>query len=313
MSSLTRRDLLGQALLAGAGATVVGSLAPRALAAGLNPPELDPAFLGGQIIKAQSSGALTVLDHEDRPRPARLTGGSRSIWKSGAFGAASLDTGDCIYATGELESDGVFNIDRVWVAIDSFAATVVDATSSGLTLDARGQTREAHLSAITEIQDGGGRFVRGGTSKLKAGDFAHVVGYHDRSSGEFVASRVWQAFDGVTASGEIGPVQGRARTVDAPDGPLVTCPYTWKGLATFFCCGNVSGCGYSCGSSGNGWCTTQSCHSYNHQMAWKYVYEGTRTCNASCGNCCDNTLDIVQCGEVGHLLRSRAPFQSMSV
>ncbi len=296
----TRREVIGQALLAGAGATIAGALpSGTALAAADGGPDspFDPSFLSGQIISMQSSGRLTVLEDEDRVRSAQLRGGS-GIWKQAAWGG-DPGLGDCLYATGVLGRDGVFGIDQMWIAIGTFLAKAVDVQDGLVTLDTDGQTIESRIIARTQIQDRQGRLTNARpTSLLRDGDYMQVVGFSDPKTGAFTASLIYPLVSDNAASAlELQPTKGMPRTISGPNGPLIQCPLTWYGLATFFCCGGVNGCNYNkCGGSGGGWCVNQTCRSYNHQMAWKNVSEPGNTCNATCFSCCDTTMSQFACG-----------------
>src|ERR671933_2657325 len=120
MPAYTRRELLGRALLAGAGASVVGSLAPEDVrgAGSAGPTAPDPLFLAGQVVTLKSSGLLTVIDEGGRPRAAQLSSESQ-VWKRAAWGLDPLARGDCIYASGALAPDGVFGVSKIWVGIDN--------------------------------------------------------------------------------------------------------------------------------------------------------------------------------------------------
>jgi hypothetical protein len=206
-----------------------------------------------------------------------------------------------------LGRDGVFGIDRTWIAIESIPATVSQVEGQTLNLDTKGRTIEANVIGRTEIQDKTGRFVAGApASSLRVGDQVYVIGFNGGSSGTFTASRIFRARGDVSPTAlEREPTKGMPRTVTGPDGPLVLCPLTWHGLASFFCCGGVN----SCSGSGGAWCSSPQCFSYNHRMAWKNVKDGGRTCNATCGDCCDTTLSQFNCGTNANLAN---PCNSMS-
>src|SRR5438105_11913615 len=140
----TRRELIGRALLAGAGATIAGALpSGTALATADSGPDsaFDPSFLSGQIVSMRSGGRLTIVEAEDRIRAAQLRGGTQ-IWKRAVWGG-QLDVGDCLYATGVLGSDGIFGIDRMWIGIESVVAKALDVHDWSLILDVGGQTIES--------------------------------------------------------------------------------------------------------------------------------------------------------------------------
>jgi hypothetical protein len=304
MQSYTRRELIGRALAAGAGATVLGTLeTASALGAVAGNAGPDPRFLAGQLLTMKGSGSLVFADYDGAIRKAAIGSGSQ-IWRGGDWAAEPLALGDCVYARGLLGSDGVFAIDKLWVAIASDLTTVLEASGAGVTLNgARWGTFDAQITPHTEFIGEDSALVRGVPSGgLAPNDGVQVVGFFTRD-GKFTASRVIKFDPNVQLSGsEFGPTVGEPQLVSTPEGPLTLCPYTWNGLSTFFCCGNVSGCNYSCGSSADGWCGGQSgcqnhCRSDGHYAAWKYIYCGSTNKTASCGDCCDTTLASVPCGQ----------------
>jgi hypothetical protein len=305
MLSYTRRELIGKALIAGAGATVLGDLeaAPGAAAVSIDGPVLDPHFLAGQLVTMTSRDELAFLDYDGRLRRARFGGESR-VWKGGDWDTQHLATGDCVYATGLLGPAGVFELDKVWVAIDTVIGTVVDVSANSVILDGPNGPVEAQLTSETEFIGQDGKHARGvPVGGIRPLDDLLLVGFHTRD-GLFTASRLIELDPNVDPSAaEIGPIIGEPRLVPTPAGPRTLCPYTWNGLSSFFCCGNVSGCTYTCGSSNDGWCGGQSgcqnhCRSDGHYAAWKSIYCGSNSTSAACGNCCDNTLTQVPCGQV---------------
>jgi hypothetical protein len=300
MPPYTRRELLGRALLAGAGASVVGSLAPEDLrgADPAGPTAPDPLFLAGQVVTLKSGGLLTVIDEGGRPRAAQLSSESQ-VWKRAAWGLDPLARGDCIYASGVLAPDGVFGVSKIWVGIDNVYGTVRDRAPGLLLLDVAGKHVEAAIVDRTQVQTRDGNFVGGDGHSPEIGALIQVIGFHD-GPGRFTASRIWPLDpNGTLSTIEQEPIVGTPQQV----GPLILCPTTWKGLTSFFCCGtNGNVCGWNCTNAGPPWCTNQTCSNTGHYMAWKNIAQGsTRFCNAQCGNCCDNTLSQVQCGTTGHL------------
>jgi hypothetical protein len=300
MRSYTRRKLLSHALLAGAGATVVGSLAPEDAAADLKeaPGAPDPGFLAGQIATIKSNGLVTVIDEDGRPRAAQL-GAQSLVWKRAAWGLDPLARGDCIYASGALAADGIFGVDQIWVGIENVYGIVRDRTPGLLLLDIGGRDVEIAVIARTETQTPSGGFAKGPAASPPIGAAVQVIGFHG-GPGVFTASSVWLLDQNESLSAiEQTPITGSPAQV----GPLILCPTTWKGLASYFCCGtNGNACGWNCTNAGPPWCTNQTCTSAGHYMAWKNIAQGSsRACNAACGNCCDSTLSQVQCGTTGHL------------
>jgi hypothetical protein len=123
---------------------------------------------------------------------------------------------------------------------------------------------------------------------MKAGDDLVVIAFRDTTTGDLIAHRMEasEAFGQGAVSPEPSPVAGTMHTSGRrpQDHGLVAhaathFPIARQGNASWFCCGNVSGCG-QCGSSGGGYCS--GCRSDAQHMAWPLV----SSCTAPCVGCC---------------------------
>ncbi len=87
MPTLTRRQLLGSAILAGAGATVVQELGLFDPARAATNPDADPNFLTGRVVQFDSgTGVFQVVDLDLQVRTAQLTSASQ-VWCDNDNGA----------------------------------------------------------------------------------------------------------------------------------------------------------------------------------------------------------------------------------
>jgi hypothetical protein len=276
VDTLSRREFLSRALLAGAGAVFVAPASARASAVPQDPDsfDTDPGFLAGQVVDIATSGDLAILDLDSKVRLARL-GTDSGVWKLGQWSLQPPSIGDCLYVRGELAADAILYVRRAWANIDSLAGETLEVTSSGATVRSRDDS-ELHLAVTDEtelIVPGVG--VRPSLSDLHEGDLVQVIAYHQAD--EIVATRIFvapQDFAGTAAAGSVGDAESLQ--------VAATC--IRKGLTTWFCCGNVSGCGRCSGSSGPGACTgTGGCRSDRLHMAWPKLGTG---CGPFCSNCC---------------------------
>lgn len=300
-AGLTRREVVAKALLAGAGATIVGALPKQASAAPAAVPgdRFDPKFLSGQVLATHETGELVVMEGDDRIRSARMAA-QTDTWKSGDWGLAPLTAGDCIYATGVLGVDDVFAVERAWVGLRTFPGKVRAIEDYAMTVElSGGREVEALITPRTMVQAPTGRLARGMSPRgvFAVEDQAYLVGYVTNE--RFTVTTAYQVLrEGSPSPSERGPVKGSPTVIDGVDGPQTVCPLTWKGVATLFCCGGVSGCGscnyhYCCGSSNQGLCNpAYPCYSYNHSMAWPHV----GSCDAACESCCGNVMQFA-CGK----------------
>ncbi len=308
----SRRQFLGRALAAGAGATVlepfvVGDPDARAVPAGTlyNTPNVDsdPNFLLGRVVDTGSGGTIAVLDpqgcsHVTLAKPD--SGGT--TWKLGVLNALPVVSGDVIYARGTPGSDGVFAFNRLWANIDNFRAEVIAVGASSLSLLElkTGQALTVNVGNVTKTILPDGTQQMGSVSGVQVGDPLQIVSAGDNASGERWATEITSlnALDSVIAQdqathSELSPAS--SQRVATPDQPCCGCQ-TYHGVTSWFCCGSTcsqcAACGATCdcgsatsccgcGSTGacSGCC---SCYSGLNAIAWPLIYE----CNGSgCGNC----------------------------
>jgi hypothetical protein len=261
MTGMSRRRFLTETALTAAGSTLIGSVASglvrpaKAVAAAA--AGADPNFIAGQVVGQTGPDAFTVRDIDSEIRTIYLTGAS-SVWKEGQWDETSLSEGDCLYATGESEADGTLNIERLWANINSFAAEVVGAGRGQVMVRTpAGKVRPTGVIGLTEVLTPRG-VAKGNASALQPGTFVQVIEFRDPATGNQTASRLIS----LTAdTADLPPVDAGATS----DGTKV-------GLATWFCCGDVSGCGAECGSSGGGACV--NCKSNEKQLAWPELTTG---------------------------------------
>ncbi len=171
MDRLSRRSFLGQALVAGVGATIyrphvaIASPAGTTLA-GASDPDFDPGFIAGKIIDV-TKDVVSVLDYDDQLRSAHLTPTSE-IWKKGVVGVFPPSVGDCVYARGLPGPDGSVDIDYLWVDIVSVATEVlaVNVTSFEIRLPS-GEVAAVLVTPSTQVETPDGEWVTGGVDGLK--------------------------------------------------------------------------------------------------------------------------------------------------
>jgi hypothetical protein len=277
MSSVSRRKFLGEALLAGAGATLLRPFGPgeNALAGTGDGEEsaVDPNFVAGQVVGADGD-RIFVRNADDEVREVELTSSS-GVWKRAQWNAEPVSVDDCIYVRGELDGNGVLVADRLWANIASFSGEVHDARRTSLTLQMpSGERRNTRVIGRTEVEDRRGGFERGSASHLRPGDVVQVVEFNEPGNQDYTASRVLL-------------MSGDASTTVVDDEDIVEIDFatnqcTYKGLTTWFCCGNVGGCG-RCGSTSSSGGACGDCRSDRNHMAWPKLGTG---CGPFCGNCC---------------------------
>jgi hypothetical protein len=97
MRQLTRRALIGQALLAGVGASVAGAEARSARGAiGLEPDPrtgYDPGFLMGTVVATSSSAIYEVADENGVVQTIDIATPA-AVWKQGSQGGVPIAVGD---------------------------------------------------------------------------------------------------------------------------------------------------------------------------------------------------------------------------
>lgn len=282
---MNRRRLLSRAAVTGAGLAAVRPLASAGAATAdtatspyAQSPEFDPGFVAGTVV-ASSRGTLSVSDIDGKADKLRL-GVRSNIWKRAVWNTDAVAKGDCIYARGARAADGALEIDRAWMNIASFSATVLglDATQLVLRTD-KDEERRVAIAATSEVETPRGDIVRGSASSLAPSQGVQVVGYQDLAGGRFVASKVVLFMD----------------TVQAADSPSVSAAAvcTQKGVTSWFCCGSPAGCG-QCGGNGCGSCTDNCCKNNANHCAWPKLQNG---CGVFCSNCCvDASYPRIGCG-----------------
>lgn len=184
---LDRRRFLTAAALRGAtvvgtgviGATALGAVdADAVFAAPLRRP-LDPAvpasaFVEGRITSIDG-GVLDVAgSHGDYAR-VRLTNAT-SVWKVRATTAASIETGDGLYARGVPMPDGTIAADAVWVNIVNLHTTIRGIEKTRLHLAHGAHEIVGNLVPRTSSASYSGAAPTADLSGLRIGQGAQVLG-----------------------------------------------------------------------------------------------------------------------------------------
>ena len=283
MSTVSRRQLLGSAILAGAGATAIRELGRFDPAEAATHPDADPNFLMGQVVKYDpDTGLFQVLDLDLQVRTAKLTSASR-VWKRGTWNNVPLALNDCVMSRGTLNPKSDLLIANLWVDIHNFRGQLTSIGASAVTFEhahgsskSRSKSITAAVNSRTGINAEGG-VVAGSTKALTPGQYVNVIGYGDPSAGAFVATLI------------IGSVANAGPEPAPIVSPKLNCT-TYQHIASWFCCGNVSSaCGANCAGSGGGACG--DCRADRLHMAWSHL--STTGCNADCcGNCCRTHISV---------------------
>lgn len=286
MSRYTRRELLKGALLGGVGATFVAPFG----AAGANPAtaaqsgsaefddEYDPGFVWARVAGVGADGVLTVVDPDDQLKRLRLHSLSQT-WKVARWNRDPITQEDCVYARGEQTDDGVLHVDKLWANISTVRGKITVVTPASLTV-ATDDGDVVRLAVIdrTEIRRPDRSTASGTTSGLLPGQDVYAVVFYTPATGEFTASLVVDLLADAPAlipEGDVGAA--------ATEGDVGTLAYVRReGVATWFCCGGVGGCGSGCGGGTSGG-SCGGCRSDQRQLAWQELQNG---CTASCFSCC---------------------------
>lgn len=308
---VSRRQFLGRALVAGAGATVMELAVPAgfARASSINNPsaiaqaeDSDPNFLAGSVLSYDEvTRSVTVLDPDSQIRTAS-TNGHTSIWKAGLWNAEPLSIGDCLLARGVTNGDRLA-LQSVWVDIKNFYGTVNSIGADNFVLATSNHVAFlVGISNLTTLYEQGGPYINS-LGHLRPGVAARIIGFGDPVLGTFTATSIWNVSEPVQANGADDETDPTAPTVDGTTVPP-TCSYTYYGLASWFCCGGVNGCGSAgCGSSGAGACP--GCRSDRQHIAWPNITNaGGAHCISTCGQngCASNncsscpTITRLDCG-----------------
>jgi hypothetical protein len=298
MQHVTRRSLIGQALAAGAGATVFSDIERSGVADAAPSHDraagYDPGYVAGTVLSRKRGGGFAVRLADGSKETIRVADPA-VVWKKGTQGRFALEPGDHVRARGVRSAGGALAVTGAWVDIQSFQATVIGAHRSELAIRlSRWPGRQVRIAVHAGATVGrhGGGIARGDTSHLLENDALQVIGYGDLANGTFVATRVF-VFEAPGAPPSNGP-----ETTLPSRGPVpasrTRCPrYHW-GIASWFDC-SMGACDGNC----------PRCNSNFNQMAWprlKYC-SGPGECNADCGgntcnaSCCTQPrLPAVKCG-----------------
>lgn len=287
MRQLTRRSLIGQALAAGAGASVLAGLdaSSSRAAVSLEPDPAtgyDPGFLMGTVVQVGGSGVYEVADPAGNVQTVSIASPSL-VWKEGVQGGPAIAVGDPISARGVRASNAVLQVAGAWIDIQSMKATVAKSSASQLQVQVDqfpGRTMPVAILPLSEIDaPPQGPFVQGNASQAGENDIIQLIGFGDLTAGSFVATRVFV----------LKSANYPALATGADDAASATQYY---GIASYFDC------------SGNGACQgCITCESSYNQMAWPRMIHcgGSGTCISDCGgntcsaSCCSG-LPNVECG-----------------
>lgn len=292
MNKYTRRELLKAALLGGVGATMY---APREAVAqssaeGLYPDEYDPGFVWGRVVSVGADGDLTVVNPDDQLQPLRLHSLSQT-WKVARWNQDPIAQEDCIYARGERTDDGVLYVDKLWANISTVRGkmTAVSPDSVTITTD-DGRVVQLAVIGRTEIKHPDRSTVNGTTADLLPGQDVYAVFFYAPANGEYTASLLVN----LLADAPVLIPEGDAGAAVEGDVGTLAVYQRREGVATWFCCGGVGGCGSGCGGGTSGG-SCGNCRSDRRQMAWQELENG---CTASCFSCCrPSDWPRLRCGQ----------------
>lgn len=287
MRQLTRRSLIGHALAAGAGGSVLLGLEARSSRAAvrLEPDPAtgyDPGFLMGTVVQNGGSGIYEVADSAGNIQTISIARPSL-VWKEGLQGGPAIAVGDAISARGVRAANAVLQVAGAWVDIQSMKATVMKSSATQLQVQVAqfpGRSMPVAILPISEIDaPPQGAFVQGNASQVGENDIVQLIGFGDLTAGSFTATRVFVLKSASYPAIANGPD-------DAASGS------TYFGIASYFDC------------SGNGACQgCITCESGYNQMAWPRMIHcgGSGTCISDCGgntcsaSCCSGLPDV-ECG-----------------
>lgn len=293
MDRLSRREFLARAMMAGAGATLVEpALLPRfpSPLAQQDPPsslepDVDPGFVAGRVLHVQEQGGLVTVEDLDGPVRVLRVGSESAVWKRAAWNAHHIDQGDCLYARGDLVEPDVLSVEKLWANIESFPARIKATFSDRILVQlADGSQKTVHLFERSEIQATHG-LSRGDPSDLAPPDEVQIIAFRETGQEDLVASLILPLSSTATTSEADEDYDMPAP--DDPGGDTGGCWYSYVGLTTWFCCGNVAGCGACSGQSNEGYCEA-GCRSNRLHAAWPKIRRGDTgaTCGPYCGDCC---------------------------
>lgn len=291
MQRLTRRSLIGRAVAAGAGATVLSSFGPIPSATASASPEAhpayDPGFLKGTVVSG-GSGAFSVSSELGGVQLVSVPDPSL-VWKQGSQGGL-LAVGDVVSARGDRQADGSLQVSAAWVDIHNVEATVVQAGESQLQVKFLATHAASAAGSIGIIPSTEvfvlpyGEPTTGNRSGIQAGDIVRAVGYGDPTASSFVATRVFVVESASYSPPASGPDDQVTRS--GPATPASYCNYTYGGITSWFSCNGYAAC--SC----------EYCSSSYLEMAWPLLTTcGGAGDNSGCnGNVCGSTC----CPEVSN-------------
>lgn len=299
MRQLTRRSLIGRALAAGAGASVLTGLEAGAAhgAVSLQPDPAtgyDPGFLMGTIVSTSSFGTYEVADENGVVQKIAITDPG-AVWKRGAQGRQGLSNGDPISARGTRDSGATLHVAAAWIDIQSLKVTVTKRGSTQLEVETAqwpGSSLPVGILPVSEIfAPPNTQAAAGDASAVGVGDVVQLIGFGDLTGGAFTATRLFVLKSIAHPATGGGPDDQVLKGAPVAQGatPYVTCPYTYYGITTYFDC------------SGNGACNSCNyCSSSYNQMAWPEMNYcgGSGLCAPDCSGCasCCSGLPQIVCG-----------------
>jgi hypothetical protein len=141
----------------------------------------------------------------------------------------------------------------------------------------RGGQKAIGLSDVTTTVMPDNSVQKGAAPRIDPDTQVQVIAFYDPGSDNLVASRVITVAEDPNAPATAARARRPAGKVKAHAAA------GWEtGIASWFCCGNVGGCGQCYGvGSGGGACG--GCRSDYHHMAWPELTTG---CGPYCDNCC---------------------------
>lgn len=269
MDAVSRRSFIHRALMAGAGATLTvpfasGEFGAEANAQQVGPiSDVDPGFVAGRVVDTSPAGAI-VEDYDGQLRRLEYAP-TTNVWKRARWNDADLFEGDCVYARGELGEENEIIVDRTWANIENLPGNVHDVRQKEIILRlSNDDLVPIRILDETRVERPNGKFQKGDATGLRSGDFVRVISFRESP---LSAATIFLA-NVPSIPADVLDLE------DLPDVDIIgtgSCA-AYKGLTTWFCCGNVSGCG-RCTSSGSGACAPYNlpCRSDRQHMAWAKI------------------------------------------
>ncbi|RZS30554.1 hypothetical protein EV193_11675 [Herbihabitans rhizosphaerae] len=181
LDPLGRRRFLTAAVLGTtatvAGATVLGSIGPEAVAdpaTPIDPDAPDPNFAEGRITGID--GTLLLVTGSDGVFHRIQVTNATSVWKlrPTVFGDAKL--GDGLYARGVRLADGVLAADAVWLNIVNMTVHITAMARDRMYLDHHGHRVVGHVVSGTTAAVYNSTPAVADLSLLRVGQHARVIG-----------------------------------------------------------------------------------------------------------------------------------------